>query len=95
MNVEQLRRALAALPADIAIAVEESKMGGMENAALSVVREHVDHRISVNHVYTTPMRRGRGRRAAVMSCRSPARRSLPAHNHLPGQPRRAGPPQFM
>ena len=95
MNLEQLRRALADLPADIAIAVEDSKTGGMENSALSVVREHVDRRISVNHVYTTPMRRAGGRRAAVMSCRSPARRSLPAHHHLPGQPGRAGPPQFM
>src|SRR5437588_12862170 len=51
MNVGQLRRALAHLPGEMPIAVEDSNMGWMENAALYVAPAHVDRRISGNYLY--------------------------------------------
>lgn len=51
MNVEQLRRALAGLPGEIPIAVEDSKMGWIQNAALYLAPAHVDRRVSGNFLY--------------------------------------------
>lgn len=51
VNVEQLRRVLADIPGDMAIIVEDSKMGWMENAALYLAAAHIDHRISGNYLY--------------------------------------------
>jgi hypothetical protein len=51
MNVEQLRRALADLPGETPIAVEDSSMGWMENAALYLAPAHVDRRVSGNFLY--------------------------------------------
>jgi hypothetical protein len=51
MNVEQLRRALADLPGDMGVVVEDSKMGWMGNAALYLAPAHIDRRISGNYIY--------------------------------------------
>jgi hypothetical protein len=53
MNVEQLRRVLADLPGDMAIVVEDSETGWMENAALYVAPAHIDRRISGNYLYAS------------------------------------------
>jgi hypothetical protein len=50
MNVEQLRRVLADLPADTPIAVEDSNTGWMENVALYLAPAHIDRRISGNYL---------------------------------------------
>jgi hypothetical protein len=51
MNVEQLRRVLADLPADTPIAVEDSNTGWMENVALYLAPAHIDRCISGNYLY--------------------------------------------
>jgi hypothetical protein len=51
MNVEELRRVLADLPGEMPIAVEDSKMGWMENAALYLAPAHIDRRVSGNYLY--------------------------------------------
>lgn len=51
MNVEQLRRALANLPGDMPVVVEDSKMGWMQNAALYVAPAHIDHCVSGNYLH--------------------------------------------
>ncbi|OBF44133.1 hypothetical protein A5787_13725 [Mycobacterium sp. 852002-50816_SCH5313054-b] len=51
MNVEELRRALAHLPGGMPIAVEDSTMGWMENAALYVAPAHIDQRVSGSYLY--------------------------------------------
>ncbi len=51
MNVEELRRALARLPGEMPIAVEDSTMGWMENAALYLAPAHIDRRISGSYLY--------------------------------------------
>jgi hypothetical protein len=51
MNVQELRRALAHLPGEMLVAVEDSSMGWMENAALYVAPAHVDRRISGYYLY--------------------------------------------
>ncbi len=51
MNVEELRRVLADLPGEMPIAVEDSAMGWMENAALYLAPAHIDRRISGNYLY--------------------------------------------
>jgi hypothetical protein len=51
MNVEQLRRALADLPGEMPIAVEDSGMGWMENTALYLAPAHIDRRVSGNFLY--------------------------------------------
>jgi hypothetical protein len=51
MNVEQLRRVLADLPGEMPIAIEDSAMGWMENAALYLAPAHIDRRISGNYLY--------------------------------------------
>jgi hypothetical protein len=51
MNVEQLRRILADLPGEMPIAVEDSTMGWMGNAALYLAPAHIDRRVSGNYLY--------------------------------------------
>jgi hypothetical protein len=51
MNVEELRRLLAGLPGEMPIAVEDSTMGWMENAALYLAPAHIDRRVSGNYLY--------------------------------------------
>ncbi|ORW87918.1 hypothetical protein AWB92_23635 [Mycobacterium sp. IEC1808] len=51
MNVEELRRALAHLPGEMPIAIEDSHMGWMENTSLYVAPAHVDRRASGNYLY--------------------------------------------
>ncbi len=51
MNVEQLRRVLADLPADTPIVLEDSNTGWMENAALYLAPAHIDRRVSGNYLY--------------------------------------------
>ncbi len=53
MNVEQLRRVLAELPGETPIAVEDSSMGWMENAALYLAPAHIDRRVSGNFLYAS------------------------------------------
>jgi hypothetical protein len=50
MNVEQLRRALADLPADTPVIVDDSKSGWMESAALYLAPAHIDRQVSGNYV---------------------------------------------
>ncbi len=42
---------LAGLPGELPIAVEDSTMGWMENAALYVAPAHIDRRVSGNFLY--------------------------------------------
>ena len=51
MNIEQLRRALADLPGDAPIVVDDSSTGWMANAALYLAPAHIDRRISGNFLY--------------------------------------------
>ncbi len=51
MNVEELRRVLADLPGELPIAVEDSTMGWMENAALYLAPAHIDRRVSGSYLY--------------------------------------------
>ena len=51
MNVEQLRRVLADLPADTPIVLEDSNTGWMEHVALYLAPAHIHHRISGNYLY--------------------------------------------
>jgi hypothetical protein len=51
VNVRELRRALAHLPGEMPIAVEDSNMGWMENAALYLAPAHVDRRRSGDYLY--------------------------------------------
>jgi len=50
MNVQELRRALAHLPGEMPIVVEDSSMGWMENAALYVAPAHIDRRTSGDYL---------------------------------------------
>ncbi|OBI55916.1 hypothetical protein [Mycobacterium sp. E787] len=51
MNVEELRRVLADLPGELPIAVEDSTMGWMDNAALYLAPAHIDRRVSGSYLY--------------------------------------------
>ncbi|WP_313860371.1 hypothetical protein [Mycobacterium sp.] len=51
MNVEQLRRALADLPGDMPVVVEDCTTGWMENVAMYVAPAHMDRRISGNYLH--------------------------------------------
>jgi hypothetical protein len=51
MNVEQLRRVLADLPADTPIVLEDSNTGWMEHVALYLAPAHIHRRISGNYLY--------------------------------------------
>lgn len=52
MNVEQLLRVLSELPGDMPIAVDDSRSGWMENAALYVAPAHIDRRVSGNYLHS-------------------------------------------
>jgi hypothetical protein len=51
MNVEQLRRALADLPGDMPVVVEDCTTGWMENVAMYVAPAHIDRRVSGNYLH--------------------------------------------
>jgi hypothetical protein len=51
MNVEQLRRALADLPGEMPVIVDDSKSGWMESAALYLAPAHIDRQVSGNYVF--------------------------------------------
>jgi hypothetical protein len=67
MNVQELRRALAHLPGEMLIAVEDSSMGWMENAALYVAPARIERRISGNYLYASHHDRADNRYALLIS----------------------------
>jgi hypothetical protein len=67
MNVQELRRALAHLPGEMLVAVEDSSMGWMQNAALYVAPAHVDRRVSGNYLYACHHERDDNRYALLIS----------------------------
>ncbi|BBX48739.1 hypothetical protein GCM10009641_02150 [Mycobacterium cookii] len=51
MNVEQLRRALAELPGDVPVVLDDCQMGWMANAGLYLAPAHLDCGITGNHLH--------------------------------------------
>lgn len=50
VNVEQLRRILARLPADMPVVLEDSQSGWMQNARLYIAPAHIDRHVSGNYL---------------------------------------------